>query len=131
MFAWFQDTPYGIAHKVKDLALIQPVMQEGTEYEFTQHEAQSLAHITMTRFRAGLDSKPISSLTLNQIVFKHMHGWAPTLARMQVLDLMYQIDLVYWYQGLTPRALHPFTKYHRNAKMITEKLPELPMNDGP
>ncbi|KAE9370257.1 hypothetical protein N431DRAFT_559470 [Stipitochalara longipes BDJ] len=127
MMAWFGDTPYGIAH---DHPLeIQMAIRPGRECEFSYAEADMLLHITMHRFRAGLDCKPQLTWKNYQMSFHNQFKWAPTLERMRVLDLMMQIDLVYWAQTLGS-PLHPWSRYVQNKMRANNKLPPFPLTGG-
>jgi hypothetical protein len=127
--SWFGDTPYGIA--IDCPSEVQVATLPGRECEFTKDEAVTLMNSTMDRYRMGLDKKPQRTWELYRRIFFAKHKWVPTEERMQVLDLMFQIDLVYWMQGMAPQALHPWSKYKRNELCVMDGQPLCPLNDGP
>jgi hypothetical protein len=99
--------------------------------EFTLDEANALMNITMHRFREGLDGKIEKPAWIRyQTGFNNKFGWAPSLERMMVLDLMFQIDLVYWFQ-MGGDALHPWTKYKRNVLCAQNGIPPHSLAEGP
>ena len=127
MFGWFRDTPYGIAHDHP--VEIQEAIPPGKECEFTIHEAKGLFHMTMHRWRSALDMKEQMPWQHYQKSFYEKFNWAPTLERLRVLDLMMQIDLVYYFQFMgTP--LHPWTKYVQNIDPTFNNIGPVPMTGG-
>jgi hypothetical protein len=128
LMSYFYDTPYCIAN-LKGPE-VQMATLPGRPCELTEPEATSLMTFTMERYRAGIDNELVRDWKLYRAVFQVKYKWAPTLERMQVLDLMLQIDFVYFLQGLG-KPLHPWTKYYQNKMRAEYGQPACPMSDGP
>jgi hypothetical protein len=125
----FIDTPYGLANAYP--LEVQKSTLPGRSCEFTEAEADTLMCYTMERYRFGLDKRQQHKWELYQTLFNFKYKWAPTLQRMRVLDLMLQIDFIYFLQGMVGPPLHPWTKYYRNNLSVTHGNPLCPLNDGP
>ena len=109
------DTPWGIA---KSWSLeIQKSIIPPRETEFTDNESNALMLISMHRFRAGIEKKHQAPWKVYMDKFKAKWGWTPNIHRMRVLDLMFQIDLVYYFNGVA-EPLHPFSKFWANTIRI-------------
>jgi hypothetical protein len=128
MLGWYRDTPYGLENAYP--LHVQKSIIPAKEVEFDEHEARALMNISMARWRTALDRKPQKEWGPYMDWFKQVYGWSPNVYRMRVLDLMWQIDLVYYWNGVgTP--LHPYTKRWRNLMCTAMKEPLCDLNDGP
>jgi hypothetical protein len=107
------DTPYGIALKSPDS--VSTIIRPNRHAEFTESEANTLMEISMERLRAGFLKQPQKPWDVQTARFMGAHGWTPTIERMRVLDLMFHVDLIYYWQGVG-MPLHLFSIYNQNEQ---------------
>lgn len=112
LFQQFGDTPYGIELEFPDSMTV--TLRRHRNVEFDNEEAKTLMEISMDRLRTALVDRGVpNSWEVYRSKFHKRYNWAPTVGRMRVLDLMFQIDLVHYFQGVGGWVLHPFSMYSR------------------
>jgi hypothetical protein len=126
LFNKFDDTPYGIAIEYPES--VNVVIRPNRHAEFTESEAATLMEISMERLRTSFLEQPQKLWNVYTAQFMGAHGWTPAVERMRVLDLMFQVDLIYYWQACGA-PMHPFSMYNQNTVRILEGHPPIARYD--